>query len=62
MTQAQRDISWKLKILKHGEKTEKRYFGISREIFYRWKRTYAQEGESGLINSKPSTQRALYLF
>jgi transposase len=61
MTQAQRDISRKLEILKHGEETGKvskacRYFGISREIFYRWKRNYAQEGESGLINSKPCPQ------
>lgn len=58
MTQAQKDISRKLKILRYAEEIGNvsktcRYFGISREIFYRWKRTYAREGESGLINSKP---------
>lgn len=30
-----------------------RYFGISRETFYQWKRAYLQKGEKGLINSKP---------
>jgi len=30
-----------------------RYFGISRDTFYRWKRDYHQNGEQGLINSKP---------
>jgi|GEM_PF-2135071 transposase len=30
-----------------------RYFGISRDTFYRWKRAYAERGEQGLINSKP---------
>jgi transposase-like protein len=58
MTQGQRDINRKLRILRHGEETGNiaktcRYFGISREIFYQWKRTYAEKGESGLINSKP---------
>jgi transposase-like protein len=57
MTKAQRDISRKLRILRYGEETGNvaktcRYFGISREIFYRWKRTYAQKGESALVNSK----------
>ena len=58
MTQGQRDINRKLKILRHGTNTGNisktcRYFGISREIFYQWRRTYAEKGESGLINSKP---------
>jgi len=29
-----------------------RYYGISRDTFYRWQRDYAREGEKGLINSK----------
>ncbi len=58
MTKAQADINRKLRILKHGVESRNiaktcRYFGISREIFYQWKRTYAEKGESGLINSKP---------
>jgi transposase-like protein len=30
-----------------------RYFGISRETYYQWKRAYEKYGEPGLINSKP---------
>ncbi len=30
-----------------------RYFGISREAFYCWKRAYEQGGKQALINSKP---------
>ena len=58
MTQAQRDIRRKLRILRHAEQTGNvsktcRYVGISREIFYRWKRSYERYGEESLINSKP---------
>lgn len=57
-TQQQRDISRKLRILNHAEATGNisktcRYFGISREIFYRWKRALDEKGEAALINSKP---------
>ncbi|GAA6171251.1 hypothetical protein NBRC116592_09210 [Colwellia sp. KU-HH00111] len=42
---AQRDISRKLKIFVHSERIKNvakicRYLGISREAFYRWKRSY----------------------
>lgn len=52
------DIRRKLKILNHAKASGNisktcRYFGISREIFYRWKRSYEAKGEVGLINSKP---------
>ena len=59
MTQAeQRDVSRKLRILNHAKQTGNvsqtcRYFGISREIFYRWKRAYEKDGERALVNSKP---------
>jgi transposase InsO family protein len=33
-----------------------RYFGISRDTFYRWKKDYAERGENGLVNSKPCPQ------
>jgi transposase InsO family protein len=56
--QAKRDIRRKLKILNHARETGNisktcRYFGISREIFYQWKRSYDSLGETALINSKP---------
>ncbi len=52
------DINRKLKALNHAIESGNisktcRYFGISRETFYRWKRAYESEGERGLINSKP---------
>ncbi|MGV3345805.1 IS481 family transposase [Enterobacteriaceae bacterium LUAb1] len=48
----------KLKILAHVKETGNvsktcRYWGISRDTFYRWKKDYAAAGEKGLINSKP---------
>ena len=30
-----------------------RYFGISRDTYYRWLRQYRKYGEKGLANSKP---------
>lgn len=33
-----------------------RYFGISRETFYEWKKRYAARGDAGLVNSKPCPQ------
>ncbi len=58
MTQAQRDIKRKLKVLEYAEEIGNiskacRYFGISRESYYRWKKTLATRGEAGLVNSKP---------
>ncbi len=56
--QAKRDIRIKLKILEHAEKIGKvrktgRYYGISRQSFYNWKKRYVEKGHEGLINSKP---------
>lgn len=56
--QAQRDISRKLKVFQHASESGNvaftcRYFGISRETYYQWKRAYLAHGEQGLINSKP---------
>jgi transposase InsO family protein len=55
---ATRDINRKLKILRYGEELGNvskacRYYGISRETYYQWKRALATKGETGLINSKP---------
>jgi len=58
MTNAQRDIKRKLRVFAYAEEVGNvskacRYFGISRETFYKWKRSYAARGDDGLINSKP---------
>jgi len=58
MTQAQRDIRRKLRVLAHAEESGNvsrtcRYFGVSRDTFYRWKRDYKRLGEEALVNSKP---------
>jgi len=58
MTQAQRDIKRKLKVLEHARETGNiaktcRHFGISRQGFYKWRHAYEQFGEAGLINSRP---------
>jgi len=52
--QARRDIRRKLKILNHAKEIGNipktyRFFGISREIFYRWKRTYEAHGKNALL-------------
>ena len=59
MTPAQRDISRKLRILNYAKQIGNvtaacRHFGISREIFYRWKRAYEKDGEQALVKSNPA--------
>ena len=58
MTDQERDVQRKLKVLRHAEHTGNiaktcRYFGIGRASFYRWKTEYQQRGEAGLVNAKP---------
>jgi transposase InsO family protein len=53
-----RQIQRKLKILKcdrFGTNVSKkcRHYGISRETYYKWKRTFEAHGEQALVNSKP---------
>lgn len=60
-TKAQREIAHKLKVFAHAEQNRNvaltcRYFGISRNTFYRWKKNYKSKGEIGLVNSKPCPQ------
>ena len=55
---AKDDIRRKLKVLNYAKEIGNvsktcRYFGISRESFYQWKRAYEIHGEQGLVNSKP---------
>jgi transposase len=57
MTQRERDIQRKLRILRHAEQTGDisrtcRYFGIGRASFYRWKAALQRQGEAGLANRK----------
>ena len=54
----EQEIRKKLKVLAYAEELGNvsktcRYWGISRDTFYRWKRDYKALGKIGLINSKP---------
>ena len=57
MTNEERDIQRKLKVLQHAEKIGNarkacRYLGIGRSSFYRWREAYQKYGEVGLKNAK----------
>jgi transposase len=62
MTKAEqaRRLAWRFKVLQQATDQSRnvartcRYFGISRQAFYRWKRRYAAHGEAGLAD-RPST-------
>lgn len=52
------DIARKKRVFAYAEKIGNiakacRYFGISRETFYEWRRRYSTKGDQGLVNSKP---------
>jgi len=52
------DIRRKLRVLTYAKEIGNiskacRYYGISREAYYQWKRAYEKNGEQALINSKP---------
>ena len=58
MTNDEREIRRKLKVLEHAEQSGNnlktcRYFGIPKTTFYRWRAAYHKYGEQGLINKKP---------
>jgi len=51
------DVIRKLKVLAQVKETRNisktcRYWDVSRDTFYRWKRDYQSKGETGLINCK----------
>ncbi|WP_406564655.1 helix-turn-helix domain-containing protein [Alkanindiges hydrocarboniclasticus] len=57
-TKAQREIAHRSKIFAHAKQSGNivftcRYFGISRDTFYRLENNYQTKGESELINTKP---------
>jgi len=56
--QAEHDIRCKTRVLEHAKQCGNvsracRYFGVSRDTFYRWKRQLESGGPKALINSKP---------
>jgi len=56
--QAEHDIRHKTRVLDHADQSGNvsftcRYFGISRDTFYRWQRQFITGGPEALINSKP---------
>ncbi len=58
MTNAEREINRKLRILNHAEESGNiaktcRYFGIPRSLFYVWREAYRQHGNEGLKCKKP---------
>ena len=59
--QAEHDIRHKTRVLDHAEQSGNvsytcRYFGISRDTFYRWKQQFNTGCAESLINSKPCTE------
>ena len=57
MTDDQREIRRKLRVLEHAESSGDvsktcRYFGIGRASFYRWRQAYQTRGEAGLVNKR----------
>ena len=65
MDSAEREINHKLKIFKYAEEMRNiskacRYFGISRQVYYKWKRSYDEEGEKGLASRKPGPKRSKF--
>ena len=58
MTQDQREINRKLRVLEYAKEIVTvskacRFYGLSRQGFYKWKRAYDRLGEAGLIRTKP---------
>lgn len=57
MTDDQREIQRKFRVLQHAEKIGSvsktcRYFGIAQSSFYRWRAAYRKHGDEGLKNAK----------
>ena len=58
MTQDQREINRKLRVLEYAKEIRNvskacRFYGLSQQGFYKWKRAYDRLGEAGLIRAKP---------
>jgi transposase InsO family protein len=64
MTQPERDIRRRLAVLAHAQGTRNisktcRFYGISRETFYEWRRAYRSGGEAGLVPRRPGPTRPM---
>lgn len=52
----QRQVKWRAEIIRHASETSHnvaktcRYYGISRQTFYKWVRRYKEHGEAGLCS------------
>jgi transposase InsO family protein len=63
-TEQRRVSSWRLKVLQQAATTPRnvartcRHFGISRRVFYKWKRRYAELGEAGLCDRPRTPHRS----
>src|SRR4028118_1171546 len=58
----QRVQNWRLKVLRHAESTGNvaktcRYYGISRTLFYQWRKRYKAEGLDGLRDRSHTPHR-----
>jgi transposase InsO family protein len=65
MDSAEREINYKLKILKYAQGIRNisktcRYFGISRQVYYTWQKRYDEHGEKGLARRKPGPKRSKF--
>ena len=66
MTKAEqaRVVAWRLKILRYSQGEPRqvartcRHFGISRNVFYRWKRRFEAHGEAGLADRSRAPLRS----
>lgn len=63
MISTQKEINHKLRILKYAEETGSvsktcRYFGISRQFLYKWRRRFNEQGEAGLVSQKRGPKRS----
>jgi len=57
MTEDQREIRRKLRVLEHADRHGNvsktcRYFGVGRASFYRWRNAYRRKGEAGLVSRR----------
>jgi len=60
MARRDQEITRKLRVLEHAQRTGNvrktcRYFGVPRSNFYNWRKRYEQEGELGLARKIPVT-------
>ena len=62
-TEQTRLKTWRLKVLRPAAERPRhvartcRYFGISRQAFYKWKRRYETDGEAGLYDRSRTPRR-----